>query len=156
MKPYFDAAVFGVSTSFADFPFLSQHLIVACVQKTCRGVQLANSLRLIRMSAKKGSASKTASGDDVVITGSRRATVVKVEPTSSSQGRKTRGGGAATRASRQSADAGHPVGILVMALSNLNLSVFPKDGTVLPVGSTFEVIQALQGGLLRVSSFIFS
>ncbi|KAL0704874.1 hypothetical protein Bca4012_071299 [Brassica carinata] len=107
------------------------------------------------MSAKKGSASKTTSGDDVVITGSRCATVVKVEPTSSSQGRKTRGGGAATRASRQLADAGHPVGILVMALSNLNLSVFPKDGTVLPVGSTSEVIQALQGGLLRTASQLY-
>ncbi|KAG2304781.1 hypothetical protein Bca52824_033432 [Brassica carinata] len=40
------------------------------------------------MSAKRGSTSRTVSGDDVVVTGSRRATVVKTEPTSSSQGRE--------------------------------------------------------------------
>ncbi|KAG2304443.1 hypothetical protein Bca52824_033094 [Brassica carinata] len=53
-----------------------------------------------------GSASRTVSGDDVVVTGSRHATLVKTEPTSSSQGRKTRGGRVMTKASHQSADIG--------------------------------------------------
>ncbi|KAL0730751.1 hypothetical protein Bca4012_026845 [Brassica carinata] len=83
------------------------------------------------MSAKRGSTSRTVSGDDVVVTGSHRVTVVKTEPTSSSQGRKTRGSGVMTRVSHQSVDI---------------------DGIVLPVGDTTEVIQVLQGGLLRVSS----
>ncbi|KAG2322905.1 hypothetical protein Bca52824_016118 [Brassica carinata] len=103
------------------------------------------------MSAKRGSVSRTVSRDDVVVTGSFRATVVKREPTSSSQGRKTRGGGVMTRASHQSADMGCSVGTLATALTNLNLSVFPRDGTILPVGDTSEVIQVLQGGLLRIS-----
>ncbi|KAF2620546.1 hypothetical protein F2Q68_00038996 [Brassica cretica] len=42
------------------------------------------------MSAKKGSASRTTSGDEVIITGSRRATMAKPEPTSSSQGKKSK------------------------------------------------------------------
>ncbi|KAL0734219.1 hypothetical protein Bca4012_010429 [Brassica carinata] len=107
------------------------------------------------MSAKRGSASRTVSGDDVVVTGSRRATVIKTEPTSSSQGRKTRSGGVMTRASHQSADMGRSVGTLATALTNLNLSVFPQDGTILPVGDTSEVIKALEGGLLRTASKIF-
>lgn len=49
------------------------------------------------ISAKKGSASKIVSGDEVVVTRSRHATVVKVEPTSSSQGRRPRGGDVTTR-----------------------------------------------------------
>ncbi|KAG2307245.1 hypothetical protein Bca52824_026993 [Brassica carinata] len=77
------------------------------------------------VSAKRGSASRTVSGDDVVVTGSRRATVVKTEPTSLSHGRMTRGGGVMTKASHQSADIGRYVGILATALTNLNLSVFP-------------------------------
>ncbi|KAG2298883.1 hypothetical protein Bca52824_035355 [Brassica carinata] len=70
-------------------------------------------------------------GDGVVVTGGRRATVIKTEPTSSSQGRKTRSGGVMTRASHQSADMGRSVGTLATALTNLNLSVFPQDGTIL-------------------------
>ncbi|KAG2304391.1 hypothetical protein Bca52824_033042 [Brassica carinata] len=58
------------------------------------------------MSAKRGSASRTVSVDHIVVTGSRRATVVNTEPTSSSQGRKTRGGGVMTRVSHQSAEIG--------------------------------------------------
>lgn len=42
------------------------------------------------ISAKKESASRTASGDEVMVTSSRRATVVKVEPSSSSQGKSLR------------------------------------------------------------------
>ncbi|KAG2288595.1 hypothetical protein Bca52824_048199 [Brassica carinata] len=44
------------------------------------------------MSAIKGSASRTTSGDEVVITGSRRKTMVKVEPSFSSQGKKSKAG----------------------------------------------------------------
>ncbi|KAG2304766.1 hypothetical protein Bca52824_033417 [Brassica carinata] len=93
------------------------------------------------MSAKRGSASQTVSRDDVVVTGSRRASVVKTEPTSSSQGRKTKGCGVITRASHQSAVIGRSMGILATALTNLNLSVFPRDGTILPIGDTTEVIK---------------
>ncbi|KAG2298884.1 hypothetical protein Bca52824_035356 [Brassica carinata] len=107
------------------------------------------------ISAKRGSASRKVSGNDVVVTSSRRATMVKTEPTSSSQGRNTRGGRVMTRASHQSADMGRSVGTLAKALTNLNLSVFPRDGTILPVGDTSEVIQALQGGLLRTVTRLF-
>ncbi|KAL0886264.1 hypothetical protein Bca101_010247 [Brassica carinata] len=69
--------------------------------------------------------------------------MVKTEPTSSSQGRNTRGGRVMTRASHQSADMGRSVGTLAKALTNLNLSVFPRDGTILPVGDTSEVIQTV-------------
>ena len=72
------------------------------------------------MSAKKGSASRAASGDDLMITGSRRAATVKIEPSGLVQTKKSRGGGMATRSSQRSA-----VGSLATALSNLNLQVFP-------------------------------
>ncbi|KAG2270676.1 hypothetical protein Bca52824_065231 [Brassica carinata] len=49
------------------------------------------------MSAKKGSGSRTVSGDDVVVTGSRCATMVKTEPSSSLQGKKPKIGGVTTR-----------------------------------------------------------
>ncbi|KAH0883907.1 hypothetical protein HID58_060003 [Brassica napus] len=75
------------------------------------------------MSAIKGSASRTTSGDEVVITGSRRKTMVKVEPSFSSQGKKSK--------------------------ANLNSKVFPQDGVVLPAGDPLEAIQVLQGGLLQ-------
>ncbi|KAL0730393.1 hypothetical protein Bca4012_026486 [Brassica carinata] len=101
------------------------------------------------MSAKKGSASRATSRDDVTVIGSQRAIMVKTEPTSSSQRRKTRGGGVVTRASHRSADADCSAGTLATALANLNMSVFPRDGTVLLIGETSEVIQVLQGGLLR-------
>ncbi|KAL0702505.1 hypothetical protein Bca4012_058627 [Brassica carinata] len=83
------------------------------------------------MSAKRGSASRTTSGDDVMVTGSQRAIMVKTEPTSLSQGRKTRSGGVMTRASHRSADADCFVGTLATILANLNLSVFPRDGTTI-------------------------
>ena len=44
------------------------------------------------MSAKKGSASRTTYGDEVIITGSHRTTMAKPEPTSSSQGKKSKVG----------------------------------------------------------------
>ncbi|KAF2598763.1 hypothetical protein F2Q68_00009613 [Brassica cretica] len=49
----------------------------------------------------KGSVSKDTSDDDMTITESRRKTVVKVEPTSSSQGKKSKDG-VLTRSARQS------------------------------------------------------
>ena len=105
------------------------------------------------MSAKKGSASRTISGDDLMITGSRQATAVKVEPSVLTRARKARGGGVATRASYQSAEVVRSAGNLAAALSNLNLQVFPHDGTSLPSGEPLEVIQVLQGGLLRVCCY---
>lgn len=102
------------------------------------------------MSAKKGSRSRTASGDEVMITGSRRSTVVKLEPSPSLPGKKPKSGGMTTQSAQQSADMARSVGSLATALSDLNLNVFPQDGTVLPIGDPSEVVQVLQGGLLRV------
>ncbi|KAL0645807.1 hypothetical protein Bca4012_044098 [Brassica carinata] len=45
------------------------------------------------MSAKKGSSSRSASGDEVMITGSRRSTVVKLEPSPSLPRNKPKSGG---------------------------------------------------------------
>lgn len=101
------------------------------------------------MSAKKGSTSRTTSGDEVVIMGSRRTTRVKVEPSSSSQGKKSKGGRVTTRSAHQSAGAAHSAGGLSAALANLNSKVFPQDGVVLPAGDPSEAIQVLQGGLSR-------
>ncbi|KAF2546903.1 hypothetical protein F2Q70_00021909 [Brassica cretica] len=103
------------------------------------------------MSAKKGSSSRTASGDEVMITGSRHSTVVKLEPSPSLPGKKPKSGGMTTQSAQQSADMARSVGSLATALSDLNLNVFPQDGTVLPIGDPSEVVQVLQGGLLRVS-----
>ena len=93
------------------------------------------------MSAKKGSASRTVSGDDLVITGSHRAATVKIEPSALVQTTKARGGGMATRSSRQSAEVAHSAGSLTTALSNLNLQVLPQDGTILPSGEPLEVVK---------------
>ncbi|KAH0879608.1 hypothetical protein HID58_067002 [Brassica napus] len=90
------------------------------------------------MSAKKGSSSRSASGDEVMITGSRCSSVVKLEPSPSLPGKKPKSGG-----------------ILAVALSNLNLNVFPQDGDVLPIGDPSEVVQVLQGGLLRTVSQLY-
>ena len=103
------------------------------------------------MSAKKGSSSRTVSGDEVKITGSRRTTVEKLEPSSSLQGDKPKSGGMTTRCMQQSAVIARSAGSLATPLSNLNLKVFPQDCTVLPIGDPLEVIQVLQGGLLRGS-----
>ncbi|KAL0876631.1 hypothetical protein Bca101_026336 [Brassica carinata] len=101
----------------------------------------------------------TPSGDEVMVTGSRRATAVKVEPSSSSQGKKSKAGGVTTKSAQQSADVARSARSLATALSNLNLKVFPQDGTVLPFGEPSKVVQVLQGGLLRVSfrllAFVF-
>ncbi|KAF2561333.1 hypothetical protein F2Q70_00017645 [Brassica cretica] len=101
------------------------------------------------MSAKKGSSSRSASGDEVMITGSRRSTVVKLEPSASLPGKRPKSGGVTTRSAQQSADMARSAGSLVVALSNLNFNVFPQDGTVLPIGDPSEVVQVLQEGLFR-------
>ncbi|KAH0904062.1 LOW QUALITY PROTEIN: hypothetical protein HID58_043565, partial [Brassica napus] len=98
------------------------------------------------MSAKKRSSSRSASGDEVMITGSRLGAF------SFSVGKETKSGGVTTRSAQQSADIARSAGSLATALSNLNLNVFPLDGTVLPIGDSSEVIQVLQGGLLRTVS----
>ncbi|KAF3549606.1 hypothetical protein DY000_02007545 [Brassica cretica] len=95
-------------------------------------------------SAKKGSSSRTVSGDEVKITGSRRTTVEKPEPSSSLQGDKPKSGGMTTRCMQQSGDIARSAGSLATSLSNLNLKVFPQDCTVLPIGDPLEVIQVLQ------------
>ncbi|KAF2619043.1 hypothetical protein F2Q68_00039952 [Brassica cretica] len=77
------------------------------------------------MSAKNGSDSQTVSRDDVVVTGSHL---------------------------QLSAEISRSAGSLATALSNLNLKVFPQDGTVLPIGDPSEVVQVLHGGLLRTVS----
>ncbi|KAH0898567.1 hypothetical protein HID58_048135 [Brassica napus] len=77
------------------------------------------------MSAKSGSASRTVSGDNLVITGSRRAATVKIEPSALVQTKKSRGGGMATRSSQQPAEVAHSAGSLAKALSNLNLQSSP-------------------------------
>ena len=59
-----------------------------------------------------------------------------------------------TRSAQQSADMARSAGSLAVALSNLNLNVFPQDGTVLPIGDPSEVVQVLQEGLLRVSPIV--
>ncbi|KAH0906068.1 hypothetical protein HID58_037895 [Brassica napus] len=102
------------------------------------------------MSAKNGSASRNTSGDEVIITGSRRAKMVKPEPTSSSQGKKSKGGGVTTRSAHQSAGAARSAGDLSVALANLNSKVFPQGGVVLPAVDPSEVVQVLQGGLLQL------
>ncbi|KAF2551133.1 hypothetical protein F2Q68_00034974 [Brassica cretica] len=61
----------------------------------------------------------------------------------------------AARSSQQSAEVAHSAGSLTTALSNLNLQVFPQDGTILPSGEPLEVVQILQGGLLRTISQLF-
>ncbi|KAH0854479.1 hypothetical protein HID58_069209 [Brassica napus] len=106
-------------------------------------------------SARRGSASGTTSGDEVVITGSRQLVTVKMEPPSLAQTKKPQSGGIATRSSQQSVEATCSVGILATALSNLNLQVFPQDGTVLPPGEPSEVVHTLQWGLLRTISQLF-
>ena len=88
------------------------------------------------MSTKKGSASRTVSVGDLVITGSRRAATVKIEPSTLVQTKKSRGGGMATRSSQQPAKVAHSAGSLATALSNLNLQVFPQDGTIPPRGTS--------------------
>ncbi|KAF3563519.1 hypothetical protein DY000_02014512 [Brassica cretica] len=104
------------------------------------------------MYAKKGSSSRSASGDEVMITGSHRSPVVKLEPSPSLSGKRPKSGGVTTRSAHQLADIARSAGSLAMALSNLNLNVFPQDGTVLPIEDSPEVIQVLQGGLLRTVS----
>ncbi|KAH0854352.1 hypothetical protein HID58_078926 [Brassica napus] len=107
------------------------------------------------MSSKKGSTSRTVSGDDLVITGSRRAATVKIEPSALVQTKKSRGGGMAARSLQQSAEVAHSTGSLATDLSNLNLQVFPQDGTIHPSGEPLEVVQILRGGLLRTISQLF-
>ena len=76
------------------------------------------------MSVKKGCSSRSASGDEVMITGSRRLTVVKLEPSPSLPGKRPKSGGMTTRSAQQSADIACSAGSLATTLSNLNLNVF--------------------------------
>ncbi|KAF3516460.1 hypothetical protein DY000_02062187 [Brassica cretica] len=107
------------------------------------------------MSTQKGSSSRSASGDEVMVTRSRRSTVVKLEPSPSLPGKKPKSGGMTTRSAQQSADMARSVGSLATALSDQKLNVFPQDGIVLPKGDPSEVVQVLQGGLLRTVSQLY-
>ncbi|KAF3506023.1 hypothetical protein F2Q69_00006783 [Brassica cretica] len=107
------------------------------------------------MSATKRSSSRSASGDEVMITGSRRSTVVKLETSPFLPGKRPKSGGVTTRSAQQTADMARSAGSLAVALSNLNLNVFPQDGTVFPIGDPSEVVQVLQGGLLRTVSQLY-
>nr|VDD62721.1 unnamed protein product [Brassica oleracea] len=104
------------------------------------------------MSTKKGSSSRSAYGDEVMVTGSRRSTVVKLEPFPSLPGKKPKSGGMTTRSVQQLADMARSVGSLATALSDQKLNVFPQDGIGLPIGDPSEVVQVFQGGLLRTVS----
>ena len=92
------------------------------------------------LSAKKGSSSRSASGDEVIITGSHRSPVVKLEPSPSLLGKRPKSGGVTTRSTHQSADIARSAGSLATTLSNLNLNIFPQDGTVMPIGDSSEVV----------------
>ncbi|KAF3588692.1 hypothetical protein F2Q69_00028855 [Brassica cretica] len=100
------------------------------------------------MSAKKGSSSRSATGDEVMITGSHRSTVVKLEPSPSLPGKRPKSGGVTTRSAQQLVDMACSAGSLAVPFSYRNLNVFPKDDTVLPIGDPSQVVQVLQGGLL--------
>ncbi|KAF2570133.1 hypothetical protein F2Q70_00002861 [Brassica cretica] len=82
---------------------------------------------------------RSACGDEVMITGSRRSPVVKLDPSPSLPGKRPKRGGVTTRSAQQSVDIARSAGSLATALSNLNLNVFPQDGTVLPIGDSSEV-----------------
>ncbi|KAH0936356.1 hypothetical protein HID58_013473 [Brassica napus] len=112
----------------SDGSFLTRNMFGSAINNPFAAYQEAEKM----MSAKKGSASRTTSGDEVIITGSRHATMVKPEPTSSSQKKRSRGGGVKTMSAHQSA-----------------------DGVVLPAGDPSEVVQVLQGGLLQVTSQLY-
>ncbi|KAH0862674.1 hypothetical protein HID58_079885, partial [Brassica napus] len=100
--------------------------------------------------------SRRTSGDVVMITGSRRSTVVKLDPSPSLPGKRPKSGGVTTRLAQQLADMARYAGSLAVALSNLNLNVFPQDGTALPIGDPSEVVQVLHGGLLRTVSQLYT
>ncbi|KAH0883864.1 LOW QUALITY PROTEIN: hypothetical protein HID58_059960 [Brassica napus] len=106
-------------------------------QETCREAAYQEAAKV--MSAKKGSSSRSTSGDEVVITGSRRSPVTQKWWRDDS-------------ISTAVADIARSAGSLATALSNLNWNVFPQDGTVLSIGDSSEVVQVLQGGLLRTVS----
>ncbi|KAH0849155.1 LOW QUALITY PROTEIN: hypothetical protein HID58_091498 [Brassica napus] len=120
------------STTVAKPPY------VRTCQETLRNIRWSLSRRRQRRCQQKGFVSKDTSDDDMTITESRRKTVVKVEPTSSSQGKKSK-----------DAEIGHSSGGLSTVLSNLNLKVFLQDQTHLSEGEPSEVIQVFHGELLR-------
>ncbi|KAG2311928.1 hypothetical protein Bca52824_023485 [Brassica carinata] len=103
------------------------------------------------LSAKRGIIDRIFSDDEVMITRSRRRTVVKTEATSSSHGRKLRDT-MTMRSPPQSSGAERTSDELSSVLADLNLRVFPRDQTLLSSDDHPEVIQTIQGGLLRTIS----
>ncbi|KAF2563945.1 hypothetical protein F2Q70_00017553 [Brassica cretica] len=86
------------------------------------------------MSAKKGSSSRSASGDEVMITGSRRSPVVKLEPSPSLLGKRSNSGGVTTRSTRQSADIARSAGSIefLKTPGRIPASGSPLEGTPVP------------------------
>ncbi|KAL0723012.1 hypothetical protein Bca4012_037611 [Brassica carinata] len=103
------------------------------------------------LSAKRGIIGGIVSDDKVVITGSRRKMMVKAEATSSSHGRTLRDK-TTTRSLPQSSGAEQTPDGLFSVLADLNSKVFPRDQTLLSSDDPPEVIQTIQGGLLRTIS----
>ncbi|KAL0716279.1 hypothetical protein Bca4012_065601 [Brassica carinata] len=103
------------------------------------------------LSAKRGITGGIVSDDKVVITGSRRKMMVKVEATSSAHG-KTLRDRTTTRFLPQSSGAEQTPGRLSSILADLNSKVFPQDQILLSSDDPSEVIQTIQGGLLRTIS----
>ncbi|KAG2307186.1 hypothetical protein Bca52824_026934 [Brassica carinata] len=103
------------------------------------------------LSAKRGITGGIVSDDKVVITGSRRKMMVKAEATSSSHGRTLRDR-TTTRSLPQSSSAEKTPDGLSSILADLNSKVFPRDQTLLSSVDPLEVIQTIQGGLLRTIS----
>ncbi|KAL0734087.1 hypothetical protein Bca4012_010297 [Brassica carinata] len=103
------------------------------------------------LSAKRGITGGIVSDDEVVITGSRRRMMVKVEAISSSHGKKLRER-TTMRSPPQSSGAEKTPDGLSSILADLNSKVFPRDQTILSGDDPPEMIQTIQGGLLRTIS----
>ncbi|KAG2306546.1 hypothetical protein Bca52824_026294 [Brassica carinata] len=107
------------------------------------------------LSAKRGITGGVVSDDEVVITRSRRRMMVKAEAISFSHGRKLRDR-TTMRSPPQSSGAEQTPDGLSNILADLNSKVFPRDHTLLSSDDHPEVIQKIQGGLLRVRAGLFS
>ncbi|KAL0730655.1 hypothetical protein Bca4012_026749 [Brassica carinata] len=92
------------------------------------------------LSAIRGITGGIVSNDEVVITGSRRRMMVKVEATSSSHGRKL-SDRTTMRSPPQSSGAEQTADGLSSVLADLNSKVFPRDQTLLSSDDPSEVIQ---------------
>ncbi|CAH8327492.1 unnamed protein product [Eruca vesicaria subsp. sativa] len=100
------------------------------------------------ISERKGVATSVASGDDVMITGSRRKMVIKSEAVPSFQWRKLRSM-TATRLSQRTFGSEYVAGGLSKVLRDLNARVFSQESVRSSGGDPAEVILILQKKLLQ-------